>query len=360
MNGILKLFVSCSFLFGDCCFALQHETETQLSSFFEKDQICSGSECYTVLKKLGSGFFSEVFAVENSNGEQFALKTFKIFEDPKFSNHVLADSKREFSVGQSLEHPNIIKSYDLFSAKISTGETQKNLVLQLVKGQALFDVEKGSLSRWEALNAAITMCNALKYAYSRGLMHCDLHPNNIMLNDNLEVMVIDLASFLTNEEVLKMFGFFLKNSPDMTLASPSLSKESLRESESEERDILKLEQFFAMKPNLIELMQQMKVKIDHHEFRDKSRSFEPTLRNYQKRGIVEDSRNTLGLINFDTISQSCVDIVMKTDLSRDEKFELRAQIKKIFWHYEEDLNEKKCHAFEHYLDKLIMFLQNEF
>jgi hypothetical protein len=185
-------------------------------------------------------------------------------------------------------------------------------------------------------------------------MHVDLHANNLMLNENLEVMVIDLSSFLTIEELLKLWQIFKKSPSITTLTS---QPRSLRALQGSEDDVL--EQIFAMKPKLFELMQRVKMKVDQRESRDKARSSEPTLHNVKKRGLVEDFREVFHLMNFGAISESCVNIVKKANLSRDEKFELRAEIKKIAWHYEEDCDEKISHPIEHYIDRLIMFLQTQ-
>lgn len=109
------------------------ETNPYQCSF---DSICSPAECFSISRQLGEGAFGEVYAVKNSLGETFALKTYKVSEQEYTDNWLgaLADAEREFQRGQMLDHAHIVKAYDLFSAK-SCIQATNYLVLQLVEGK---------------------------------------------------------------------------------------------------------------------------------------------------------------------------------------------------------------------------------
>ena len=144
---------------------------------------------------MGEGAFGTVYAVTNSEGQPFAIKSYKHQTDPEMENSSFADASREFQRGQTLDHPNIIKSFDLFA-----NQNTNNLVLQFVEGETLFDKKKSSLSAEEAIRASVQFCHTLRYALSLDLLHLDLHGGNIMVNNNKEIMVIDLASFFLSKK----------------------------------------------------------------------------------------------------------------------------------------------------------------
>ncbi len=95
-----------------------------------------------------------------------------------------------------LEHPNIVPVYDL--------EWQQDcprLAMKLVAGQpwkALLDEQPDALERH--LEILLQVGNALAYAHSRGVVHLDLKPSNVMLGEFGEVLLMDwgLAVALEN------------------------------------------------------------------------------------------------------------------------------------------------------------------
>jgi len=47
-------------------------------NFVATERICSETECYTVIERLGAGAFGVVYSVEDYQGQKFALKSYKI------------------------------------------------------------------------------------------------------------------------------------------------------------------------------------------------------------------------------------------------------------------------------------------
>src|SRR5688572_16751552 len=125
------------------------------------DEISSSTNCYTVIEELGEGAFGKVYSVENSSGKRFALKSYKPF-GTEFSTsgwfNSLAEAKREFSIGQLLDHPNIIKSIEFFEEKQT-----HYLVLELVNGSELYKTPKKVFSEDEVRKSLKQFVNALRY-----------------------------------------------------------------------------------------------------------------------------------------------------------------------------------------------------
>lgn len=168
--------------------------------FAEQETICSPTECYRIVK-LGEGGFGKVYAVENSSRMPFAIKSHKKNMGYEMSPGVLGDAEGEFSRGQTLNHPNIIKSHDLFTAFISSMGQTTNIVLDLVEGKTLNSTERGAISGDISFKASMQLIDALQYWLSFDLIYFDLHGGNLMLDDQSNLMVIDLESFFSIDEI---------------------------------------------------------------------------------------------------------------------------------------------------------------
>ncbi|MBI2195150.1 MAG: protein kinase [Planctomycetes bacterium] len=109
----------------------------------------------------------------------------------------------EAQVTGQLEHPNIVPIHELGK------DAQGNLyfTMKLVKGkslgQMLRELKEGrqGASFVDLLNVFLKVCDGMAFAHSKGVIHRDLKPDNIMVGDFGEVLVMDwgLAKILGNE-----------------------------------------------------------------------------------------------------------------------------------------------------------------
>ena len=104
---------------------------------------------------------------------------------------------KEAQVTGSLEHPNIIPVHELgvdenfrpfFTMKLISGESMQYILQKICTGDAAY-TEKYPLNR--LLGKFIQVCNAVSFAHSKGVVHRDLKPGNIMIGEFGEVLVMD-------------------------------------------------------------------------------------------------------------------------------------------------------------------------
>lgn len=100
----------------------------------------------------------------------------------------------EARITASLPHPNIVPVYDIDH----TEETGLYFTMKMVEGQTLSTIVRSlpaggpSMGRLaELLDVVIRVCDALAFAHSRGILHCDLKPANIMVGDFGQVYLMD-------------------------------------------------------------------------------------------------------------------------------------------------------------------------
>jgi eukaryotic-like serine/threonine-protein kinase len=163
---------------------------------------------YRTVAQLGRGGMGEVSRVRDERiGREIALKSMNQVP-PKHLAEATTRFLREARIQALLEHPSIVPVYEI-------GTDLRGLpffTMKRVRGRTLLEVMNEHLSKTPAgqippidrrlLRAFVTVCDALEYAHSRGVVHRDLKPDNIMLGRYGEVYVLDwgVAKLLDQSE----------------------------------------------------------------------------------------------------------------------------------------------------------------
>ncbi|KAM3825225.1 death-associated protein kinase 2-like isoform 3-T3 [Vipera latastei] len=141
---------------------------------------CSVEELYELLETLGSGHFGVVRRCqERSTGIFYAAKSIKVRK--RKGSRLGMDREqveREVCILQQLQHPNIMRLYDVFA-----NQAEMVLILEFIQGGELFDfiAEKELVSEDEAIEFLQQILLGLAYMHARRIAHFDLKPENIML-----------------------------------------------------------------------------------------------------------------------------------------------------------------------------------
>ncbi|CEG44472.1 camk protein kinase [Plasmopara halstedii] len=143
---------------------------------------------YALSKELGRGGFSIVrLAIDTKTKQTLAAKIF----DSKSSS--MESIQAEINILRHLgTHPNIVSLRDVLYL-----ENETIMLTDLVEGGELFDfiVNMGSVSEQDAAHLLHDVCLALDYVHSRGVCHCDLKPENVLLSDQSTKANVKIADF---------------------------------------------------------------------------------------------------------------------------------------------------------------------
>ena len=144
---------------------------------------------YEILEVIGTGGMAVVYKARCHRLNR--LVAIKILKDEYSQDE---EFRRRFHAeGQAvamLSHPNIVQVYD-----VSSSDNADFIVMELIDGITLkqYMEKKGILNWKETLHFAIQIGKALEHAHSRGIVHRDIKPHNVMVLKNGSVKVTDFG-----------------------------------------------------------------------------------------------------------------------------------------------------------------------
>lgn len=144
---------------------------------------------YTIVNVIGIGGMATVYgAYDQLTGRSVAIKMInKKLEHNARQVHLFVNESTALSL---LSHPNIVQVYNT----VITNST-KYIIMEYVEGITLkkhID-HRGALPEREVLYYATQILSALDYIHSKGIVHCDIKPQNIILLQNGSIKVADFG-----------------------------------------------------------------------------------------------------------------------------------------------------------------------
>ncbi|MFA6134314.1 MAG: serine/threonine-protein kinase [Phycisphaerae bacterium] len=145
---------------------------------------------YQVVQYLGSGARSTIWQVrDRQSNEQFALK--RVLKKQAADMRFIEQAINEYEVASQLDAPNIRKIYHLRRVKEWLRIREVHLVMELCDGNTVQSARPTAIP--EVIRIFQEVASALAYINSRGFVHADMKPNNILVNGKGKVKIIDLG-----------------------------------------------------------------------------------------------------------------------------------------------------------------------
>lgn len=155
---------------------------------------------YEVLERVGSGGMADVYlASDRLLGRRVAVKVLhhRFAEDQEFVERF----KREASSAAGLSHPNVVSIFDR-----GAWDGTFYIAMEYLPGRTLKQLlrEGGPLTPASAIDVVLQVLRAARFAHRRGVIHRDLKPHNVILDEEGRAKVTD-------------FGIARAGASDMTL-----------------------------------------------------------------------------------------------------------------------------------------------
>jgi serine/threonine protein kinase len=177
---------------------------------------------YRVLKRLGQGGMGEVYEAEDGKlRRRVAIK--RLNDAPLGSTGSLSRLRREAEALAAINHPNVVTVH-----AVEEEHGVAFVVMELVEGQTLAELipETGmDLARF--FEVALPISSALDAAHSRGVLHRDLKPNNVMVTTEGRVKLVDFGLAKVLEESREPHGGEWTTTVGLVGTTPYMSVERL-------------------------------------------------------------------------------------------------------------------------------------
>ena len=144
---------------------------------------------YVLLGLLGRGGMGSVFLGRHTTmNRRCAVKVVskKVGKDPDSLDQFLTEARAI----ASLDHPNIVQAYD-----VDKENDHFYIVMEYVEGQSLEEIIniEGVLDCESAVDCICQAAQGLAHAHSRNMVHCDIKPSNLLVNEQGVVKILDMG-----------------------------------------------------------------------------------------------------------------------------------------------------------------------
>jgi serine/threonine protein kinase/Tfp pilus assembly protein PilF len=182
---------------------------------------------YRILRLLGEGGMGVVYEAEQAQPRRtVALKVIKSgLSDPKLVRRF----EQESLVLGRLQHPGIAQIYEAGTAENGFGP-QPYFAMECIRGQPLLKYANShQLSTHERLDLIAKICEAVHHAHQRGIIHRDIKPGNIFVDETGQPKILDFGVARATEsdqhvthqtDLGQLVGTLAYMSPEQVLADP--------------------------------------------------------------------------------------------------------------------------------------------
>ena len=144
---------------------------------------------YKYENTIGHGSFSIVILVTRiSDGKEFACKV--LSQSFLIENKIVESFKREVEVYQKLDHPNIVKLFEILS-----DDKLIYMIMEYCSKGNLYNyiAKKGGLPEHTSRHLFKQLISSIKYIHNLSIVHRDLKPENIMLDSSNTIKLADFG-----------------------------------------------------------------------------------------------------------------------------------------------------------------------
>jgi len=182
---------------------------------------------YIIKEKIGSGGMGEVYrALDKELSNEVALKLLK--SKHTHNQEMVLRFKREVTLARKVHHENVVQLYDFEKLEnhlyISMEFFQSRDLKAIIRAKKILETE-------EIIPIMTQACRGLWAAHCRGIVHRDIKPQNILINDEGIVKLVDFGIATVLETTIESNSEFVVGTPDYM--SPEQAKGEITDTRSD-------------------------------------------------------------------------------------------------------------------------------
>lgn len=144
---------------------------------------------YYIGKEVGRGAFGKVYVGMNNNSDRVAIKEIK--NEPRFK----AAAIREIQILKQLKENKLEENYIINFKEAFVNLGIQYMVFEYMDRNLYHYYKNNSIPYVDVINIFYELTKGLEYIHSQNIIHCDLKPENIMINrDSMKIKIIDFGS----------------------------------------------------------------------------------------------------------------------------------------------------------------------
>jgi tetratricopeptide (TPR) repeat protein len=182
---------------------------------------------YLILRRLGQGGMGTVYEAEQEHPRR--VVALKVIKPGLASPELLHRFERESRALGRLHHPGIAQIYEAGTADTGFGP-QPYFAMEFIQGPSLRDyADAHRLNVRQRLELMVKICDAVQHAHERGLIHRDLKPGNILVDETGQPKILDFgvaratdsdAQATRQTDLGQLIGTLAYMSPEQVLGDP--------------------------------------------------------------------------------------------------------------------------------------------
>ena len=151
---------------------------------------------YEIIRVIGEGGMGTVYEAKQENPRR--LVALKVIRPGMATSNVLRRFKQEADVLGQLQHPGIAQIHEAGMAEVTTevgsGARHPFFAMELIRGGELHEyVDNARLGIRERLELVARVCDAVQHAHQKGVIHRDLKPGNILIDETGQPKILDFG-----------------------------------------------------------------------------------------------------------------------------------------------------------------------
>jgi serine/threonine protein kinase len=145
---------------------------------------------FTIIKRLGNGARSTIYSATDDQDDALVALKRVILEKPEDARY-LEQTEMEFKVASQIDHPYVRKCYKIKKIRHLFKTKELLMSMELFEGKTLEDCP--TLSLGDVLLIFRMVASGLNAMHQHGYVHCDMKPNNILINKAGSIKIIDFG-----------------------------------------------------------------------------------------------------------------------------------------------------------------------